>query len=443
MNQTPSHDTSRRFLPRWVLVLMFAVFVGILFAVRNFVFPEPYRDIDFSAYWAAARTAFVDHASPYGVDAPRLAQQRWMPERKEVPPFLYTPVALLAFGPLQWLEPLSASRLMLALNLLATVAMMSFLVRTLGLGSSRRVAWASAFYTLLFAPLYESVGIGQINLMMALLMLGAWHAYRSGRAEVGGGMAAASVVFLKLHFGLLLLPMLLRRRVALLGTFAATLVLGVGLSAVVFPFDAWGSWLEHVVRASSLVKLPRGLPSMAGPMNLSVPAMTARFLVPNPHSSALEVPPWLASAVPGVLCCVILAWTCLLLWRSSQLPRTPDRADAEVCLVLATAFELSPISWGHHLVFLLPTLLLLLRRVVLEPGTSRVVRLAVATPILLLALHPFVLGMMHPGLAHSVATVRSLAALAVWSAASAWVLRLAPARARAVEEPSAEAVPCP
>ncbi|MCY1022987.1 glycosyltransferase family 87 protein [Pyxidicoccus sp. MSG2] len=430
----------RPFLPAWALVLSFIAFVAILLAVKAFVIPEPYRDIDFSSYWAAARTAFVEKASPYGAGALQAARERSMPDRMEVPPFLYTPVALLAFGPLQWLEPLPAARALFALNLLALVAMMAFLVRTVGQGGSRRFAWTSAGYILLFAPLYETISAGQINLLLMLLVVGVWHVYRSGRAPAAGGLAAALVVFIKLHLGLLLLPVLLRRRVSLLVASTVSLILGVGLSAAVFSFDAWGGWLEHIVRASSVVQVPRGLPTIAGPMNLSIPGMTARFLVQNPLFPTLAGPPWLASAVPSLLCALVLGWTAVVLWRSSRVPQTSELASAELCLALGAAFELSPLSWGHHLVFLLPALLLLLRHAVLEPGASPTARAVLAFLIVLLPLNPFVFGPLSPPVSLAVATLRSLAAIVVWAVTSARVLRLARAQAPEEAAPSGDAL---
>lgn len=431
---TTESSAAQPFLPTWVLVLSFVLFVGLAFTVRALVFPKDALDIDFTSYWAAARTAWSDGVSPYGTEAPRLAKERWLADLKEpVPPFIYTPAALLLFGAVQWMEPLTASRAMMGLSLLAFAAMMLFLVRTLDLGHSRRVAWACGIYTLLFVPVYESIGLGQVNLVLTLLLLCVWHSHRTARAPVTGGFAAALAVFLKLHLGVLLLPVLLRRRLTLLGTFAGSLVVGVGLSAAVLPSSAWADWLQHVVRASSITQLPPGVPPIDVTRNLSIPGMTARFLAPSGRSPLLDAPPWLASTVPAVLCVLVLAWTAVVLWRSSRLPPSPERADAEICLTLAASFAISPLSWGHHLVFVLPALLLLLRRTVLEPGAPLVTRVLLALALFLLLLHPYLLGPVGRPVAIGVATLRSLAALGVWGAACTWALSLARPETRAQE----------
>lgn len=409
-------------------LLLLVLFVAVTLVTRELLWPPKQRDLDFSAYWTAAQLAFSPEGAPYDWRTLTRLGREWLPERSQVPGFIYTPVSLLAFAVFKGMEFTTAAGVMLLVNLLAAAAAFAFLARTLELRSSRRMFVCGAIYTLCFAPLYDSLGLGQVNPVLLLLLCAVWHAYRSHRAAWAGGLAAAAAVFLKFHFGLLLLPVLLRGqwRLAVWGT--AFLALGVSLSEALLPFDAWAQWHEHVVSGSSLIRVPRGLPGVTEQSNLSLPGLTGRFLLKSPAFPNNPIPREWASLVATALCAAlgcVMAW---VLWRSSRMPRTPERADMEVCLVLATAFEVSPISWGPHLVFLLPVMYLLGRDVVLAPGAPTPQRLLLGTLILILALHPYFLRLQDTTAILVVATLRALTTLTVWSAMALLLLRLSPTR---------------
>ncbi|WP_163867067.1 glycosyltransferase family 87 protein [Myxococcus eversor] len=420
----------------WTHLLLLVLFVAVTLATRELLWLPKQRDLDFSAYWTAAQLAFSPEGAPYDWRTLSRLGREWMPERTQVPAFIYTPVSLLAFGVFKGLEFTTAAGIMLVVNILASAAAFAFLARMLELRNSRRMFLCWAIYTLCFAPIYDSLGLGQVNPVLLLLLCTVWYAYRGNRAAWAGGLAAAAAVFLKFHFGLLLLPVLLRGqwRPALWGT--AFLVLGVGLSAALFPFDAWAQWHEHVVSGSSLIRMPRGIPGVSEQSNLSLPGLTGRFLLKNPAFPNNPVPRELASLVATSLCAALACVMAWVLWRSSRMPRTPERADLEICLVLATAFEVSPISWGPHLVFLLPVLYLLGRDVVLAPGAPTPQRVLLGTLIVVLAFHPYFLGLQDVTAMLVVATLRALATLTVWSAMALLLLRLSPAR-----EPTAASSP--
>src|SRR5262249_21293657 len=109
---------------------------------------------------------------------------------------------------------------------------------------------------------------------------------------------------------------------------------------------------------------------------------------------------------------------------STREREAPQRLDAEVCLVLAAAFLLSPISWGTHLVFVLPAILFMVKHVVFDPKSGLTSRIALSVVAIILAPEPQMFHLPTSGTsALVIATARSLAAVAIWIGLSLWLHR--------------------
>ncbi|MEA1048736.1 glycosyltransferase family 87 protein [Lamprobacter modestohalophilus] len=251
-------------------------------------------------------------------------------------------------------------------------------------------------------------------------------------AGAGAGAWLALGCIAKPHYVLLGLGTgpLPRPRLIIGGLAAGSLL--IALSLWIAPSGSWVSWWQDIVATTSLTNLPPGHSSIAAPWNRSLAGAIARFLVPNKFSSIIADDPALAARLTGSAILIIIAATGAVLWRSmrrslaSRLeprhsapqpapqsappkvaagaasrsiqtgasrhnshwaqPRGAIDHDIELSLISIAVFLISPASWTHHLVILLPAALVLLRDRVLAPGLAPSSRFAAGLVLAVLAL---------------------------------------------------------
>ena len=250
--------------------------------------------------------------------------------------FTYPPFAALAMLPLAAMGRHTA----VAASLLVNLAALAVVLRILA-GSGRRrhgwYRWSLGLCALaLFEPLRDTFSFGQVNLvLLALVLLDSWLlATGRGRwAGVGIGLAAAVKLTPALFIGLLLLAG--RRRAA--GVATAVAFAATGLAACADPDASRFYWTEALWDTGRVGRLDYV-------SNQSLQGVLARL-------GELDRPLW-AGAVLLVLC----------LW-AARTRRAVAAGDwtAAFALTGATACLVSPITWVHHLVWLLPSFVVLAR----------------------------------------------------------------------------------
>jgi alpha-1,2-mannosyltransferase len=161
-------------------------------------------------------------------------------------------------------------------------------------------------------------------------------ALRRGRRWAGAGIGLATAV--KLTPGLFVLYLLLTGRRRAAGVAAGTAVAATLLAAAVAPGTSWQFWSAVLWDTSRVGRLEKTA-------NQSLLGMLARLADPASPSRAV----WL------VLVAAVLA---LAAWRVRQAARAGNDVVG-VTLTGLTACLVSPISWTHHLVWVLPALVVL------------------------------------------------------------------------------------
>jgi alpha-1,2-mannosyltransferase len=250
--------------------------------------------------------------------------------------FTYPPFAAVAMLPMALLDLRAAIAAGLLLNLVA----LAVVVRLLTGRAWRRHGWygcvLGACALALFEPLRDTFSFGQVNLLLlALVLVDAWllATGRERRAGIGIGLAAAVKLTPALFIGLLLVAR--RGRAAAVATVVA--LAATGFAAVVAPDASRFYWTDAMWDTTRVGRLDYV-------SNQSLQGILARLGEPDRAVWAVAV--LLTLGVWGV--------------RARRAVAAGDWAAA-FALTGLTACLVSPITWVHHLVWLLPSFAVLVR----------------------------------------------------------------------------------
>ncbi|MDO0917418.1 glycosyltransferase 87 family protein [Streptomyces sp. DT2A-34] len=250
--------------------------------------------------------------------------------------FTYPPFAAVAMLPMALLDLHAAIAVALLLNLAALV----FVLRVLAGRAWRRHGWygcaLAACALALFEPLRDTFSFGQVNvLLLALVLLDCWLlATGRGRwAGVGIGLAAAIKLTPAAFIGMLLVAR--RPRTAAVAT--AVAAAATALAAWVAPDASRFYWTHAMWDTTRVGRLDYV-------SNQSLQGILARLGVSE-------------RAVWAVVVLLVLGvWVA----RTRRAVAAGDWTAA-FALTGLTACLVSPITWVHHLVWLLPSFAVLIR----------------------------------------------------------------------------------
>ena len=284
-------------------------------------------ELDLAVYRAGGAAAFSGHHL-YTVQVSSLGYR-----------FTYPPISALLFAPISWLPQQSAQVLWTLTSLVALWWVVRF---TLGRYALPEVAanptWQLAVFVLvaLSDPLRVGLGLGQINVLVALLVFadlcGAVPRLPRG---VMIGVAAA----VKLTPLFLIAYLLAVRRTRDAAWAAATFLTVTAGAFVVMPDASADFWLRGYF--SDLSHFGLGYVS-----NQSVNGLIVRLLGSPLHAK----PFWFPAA---------LLVTVTVLWTARRVE--PARPWLSEAIALAAMLAVSPVSWIHHWIFVLPLVMACIR----------------------------------------------------------------------------------
>ena len=261
-------------------------------------------------------------------------------------PFTYPPLAAIAFCPFAWLHMPAASVAITLITLVLLIVSTAIVLTRLDVWSTSRVvpgpAWLRRLWlsvivvapaTIWFEPINSNFGFGQINVVVMTLVIADCLPRRTPWPR---GLLLGLGIALKLTPAVFLLYFLLRRdnRAALtaLASFAAATLVGFVL--------AWSDSREywtHTVHDTDRI----GNPSLNTDQNIA--GALARIALTE-HERLLL---WVAG------CFFVLAAT---VWAMRRVLRAGEPTLAVICVALF-GLVVSPVSWSHHWVWMLPAVL--------------------------------------------------------------------------------------
>ena len=314
---------------------------------------------------AAVRHGFFDLQVYYG------ALTYWARDGGEIYDFLrsgtqygftYPPFAALVMLPMAYL-PWNAA---IVVSVTLTVVTSAVVIWRLLDPVARRSGWTRWFALAValclaaaYEPMRETVNFGQVNMLLLFLvavdLLWLLPA-RSRWAGVGIGLATA----IKLTPGIFIVYLLVtgRWRAALttVGTAAVATLVAAGL----FPDASREFWTEALWNTDRVGEL-------AFVSNQSLRGVVARLDPQHPSTIA-----WLA-----LVLLTLVIWG----WRSRAAVAAGDEATG-LALTGAVMCLVSPVTWVHHLVWLLPGLILLVDNGMAAPARSHRRRLLLAAALI-------------------------------------------------------------
>jgi len=263
--------------------------------------------------------------------------------------FTYPPAAALLFLPLT-VCPLSVDEVVVSLLNVALVVVIvrcTLRLRPLvpedaaSLAREQMVAWLTSALALWLEPIMSALGYGQIDLLIAALVLVdlTWGSEWRG-SGIGIGVAAA----LKLT-PLIFIPYLaLSGRGRMAGRSLATFAASIVAVFVLVPGDAaayWGRALFELKRVTG-----HGRFAGRGPANQSLRGALLRLAAGTPHLTVI----WI---------CACVAVAALGLSLAVRAGRRGDEAWGFM-LAAITGLLICPVSWTHHWCIAVPGVILLL-----------------------------------------------------------------------------------
>ncbi|MEU4691047.1 glycosyltransferase 87 family protein [Actinoplanes sp. NPDC023714] len=249
--------------------------------------------------------------------------------------FTYPPFAGLVMSPMAYL-PILLVAIVASLATIATTALIVWwLARPIldRLGWNDRIGWAIAICLgLLFEPVRETITFGQVNtLLLALVTADMLFGVARGRKWAGVGIGIA--VAIKLTPGVFILYLLVTRRWRALLTSIGSAAGATLLAGALFPDESrefWTSALWDTNRVGLLHYLS----------NQSERGMLARLPL-----DVVESKIWLA--------CVLVT---LAVW-AWRVGRAPSDVVGGLALTGVLGCLISPVTWIHHCVWLIPALI--------------------------------------------------------------------------------------
>jgi alpha-1,2-mannosyltransferase len=253
--------------------------------------------------------------------------------------FTYPPLSALLFTPLTVLGMAALKPAVTASSFVLLAVVLRFALRLRPASSwltgaqATRLALLAAAVALWLEPVWTTLRYGQIDLLIAALVL--WDLSRAEESRwkgVGIGVAIALKLTPAIFTAYLLLTRRYRAAAKSLGVFAATVAAGFAL----VPGDSAEYWGGEFIDPGRVGRIENAA-------NQALRGGYARLL----HS--VSVDPWwlLTAAIVGVVG----------MWLAARAGRRGDDAQGFSLCVLS-GLLISPVSWSHHWVLAIPALLL-------------------------------------------------------------------------------------
>ncbi|MGH3580565.1 MAG: glycosyltransferase 87 family protein [Mycobacterium sp.] len=303
---------------------------GLIWAGWHLLGHAPYR-IDIDVYRMGGR-AWLD-GTPLYADSTKFKTEAGLDL-----PFTYPPLAAIVFAPFAWLTLPAASAAITVTTLVLLVVSMTIVLTRLevGPGWQARVWLAAALVApavVYLEPIRANFAFGQINVVLMTLVIADCVPRKTPWPR---GLLLGVAIAVKLTPAVFLLYFVLRRDVRAVLVTAASTCAATAVGFVLAWRDSWTYWTETLHDTDRI-----GNATLNTNQNIS--GTLARLGIGEEARFVL----W------ATACVAVLGLT---VWAARRVLRADQPVLALICVALF-GLAVSPVSWSHHWVWVLPATL--------------------------------------------------------------------------------------
>lgn len=324
---------------------------------------------DFPSFYYATDLAFSG-LSPYNNKIWGAAKLIHLPNQ-DLYPFLHIPFSLVLFYPLSLVDIQVSQSILFILNIAATFLLIYLLfIKILRKSILDPFVTIGGIFILLFPPVRETISHGQVNLIVIVLICTFWWVLKENRSSLTISLPLAVSILLKVYPGIFLLYLLTKKNYKNILLTVGIIVLFSLIAFLILPTEIWTDWYSTVGSVKYGGVFSRRIPSWKVG-NQSFNGFITRFFMGARNRNIVSISDyflrlkwttkWIASSALGYLSSgfLVLTWMFLVL-RKRVDASNETRSDLEISMLLLTMYLVAPISWDHHLVFILPSIFVLL-----------------------------------------------------------------------------------
>jgi alpha-1,2-mannosyltransferase len=365
-------ETSGILKEAWVpFIVAFMLYIPFLYHSGYQLWLQSKAFTDLPSFYVTARL-IASGISPYDYSAAMsLAQQIGV----HYFPFLYLPISAPLFLPLSLCSYACVQKASLVVNHLLLFAILWLLVGCCLSDWFETPALKTVLFVvaLSFTPLASTIGSGQVNLIVLFLLCIMWAALKR-KNELWTALSLTLAVLVKVTPAIFLLWFLLKRQYSIIRYVAlmfSAVILGVCL---IWPSSLhwWVEWLTLVAPTGAYGREIWHLFSPAHPLNQSINGAILRL------GNVLSLNQSATSILAYTLSTVLVVIALFVVRRASSRMIESLRLALEINLFVLLMVLVAPLSWHHHLVLLLPSVVLGISLALRRRGWKSIAWLTVA-----------------------------------------------------------------
>lgn len=339
---------------RNVLILLFLLIYVQFLLIYGFSFVSV-ENVDFPTFYLASKLVFEDNQSPYNYAA--LVQAAGF----NVPPFLYFPPSLFIFYPLSLMPYQTAKTTMLIISHLSIlIFIFVFFFKIIKLKYNQFFFVFAIIYVFLFNPIVHTLRLGQVNLLVLVFLCLTWYTLQKKSIPILAALPLSFATLLKTYPALFLLYLIAKKKYSIVLWVLGLLFAYSIISYIYLPQELWSDWFKIVLPSGGYGRAAMDVLSPASPGNQSINAFFSRMFIRNEFSESLFHSPVVARIFTYALSLMVIGVTTGLCYLSSKRYEAEKLIHLEFSLFLLTMFVVAPFSRVHHLVFVLPSIIIIL-----------------------------------------------------------------------------------